>query len=81
MMLFGSTVSMKKFSSSTEPLALVRAQGAEDLVASVREVVPAARRDDGFHVGDRADLLRVAAGAVEAERRAPVVQHQRDVAR
>ncbi len=57
-----------------------RAQALEDRARDLRPVLPARDRpDDRLHVGDRANAVGVTPGPVEAERAAPVVQHEDDV--
>src|SRR5262249_21652781 len=43
------------------------------------KILPLARQDDRFHVGDSAHAVRVAARPMEPEGRTPVMQYQRDV--
>ena len=60
---------------------VLAALGAESLKGAARilgPVGPGDRRDQRLHVDDAGDALRVAARPFEAERRAPVVDHEDD---
>ena len=61
--------------------ARVGAHGLEDGARVLGPVVPGDGPDDGLHVGDAANGAAVTVGPVEAQPRAPVVDHQRDVGR
>ena len=59
-------------------LAGRRAEVLEHAARVVGPVGPGHRRDDAFHVGNALHALAVRVGPVEAERRAPVVEHEDD---
>ena len=60
-------------------LAGGRAHRLEDLTRRFGPTLPGYRTDESFHVDERADLRGEAAGAVESERRAPIVGDEGDV--
>ena len=60
-------------------LAGGRTHGLEDLARRFGPTLPGYRADERFHIDESADLLRVAAGTVESERRAPIVRDEGDV--
>src|SRR5262249_11482743 len=64
-----------------QSLSLRHAQSAKPRAPLTWIVFPSARQHDGLKIGDRLDLVRVAAGAIKADRASPVVPDQRDVAR
>src|SRR6516164_2444238 len=64
-----------------QSLSLRRAQSAKPRASLTWIVFPSARQHDGLEIGDRLDLVRVAAGAIKADRSSPVVPDQRDVVR
>ena len=57
-----------------------RAESLEYLAGRVRPLFPGDGHHDRLHVRDALDGARMAVGPVEAERRAPVVDHERHVA-
>src|SRR5262249_12615375 len=58
---------------------LARSQRAEHLIATGGKVCPAPRLRNCLHVGNRLDLLRMAEQTIEAQRRAPIMKHERDL--
>ena len=58
-------------------LARVAAEGPEDADRGLGPLVPRDRPHDGLHVGDPGDTVPVPVGPVEAQRRTPVVDHER----
>src|SRR5262249_29590356 len=62
-----------------QSLFLWRAQSAKPRPPVTWIVFPSARQHDGLEIGDCLDLVRVAAGAIKADRSSPIVSDQRDV--
>src|SRR5262249_34183862 len=64
-----------------QSLSLRRAQSAKPRAPLTWIVFPSARQRDGLEIGDRFDLVRVAAGAVKNDRASPPLPAPRDVVR
>src|SRR5262249_39355895 len=62
-----------------QALTVAGSHCSKHAVTTARKIAPPSRLHDGFHIADSLDLVGVAERAVEAQRRAPRVEHQNHI--